>query len=189
LKNLDLCAIPIGVLLSQSQNAANNLPSHILSCIPRFSPLFYLEVTKKRLKILSELHRKEQLNKVTEERLWSEINLNLEKDLEKRNKIIIPNLALISRIPPKSQPSNERDTIAFTCGHFFPRRDFVDSILPDLVKRLESFPVPLPLTSKILISDYFKNQTDHACPVCLFGGLRVEFLKNFNDLTIPIWSL
>ncbi len=85
---------------------------------------------------------------------------------------------------------------AFTCGHQFLRRQFFDSVIPELRKRLDTLPSPLPLTAQVgrsvtgrrrdgadgprqmCLSGYHQaHQTHLACPLCLFNGLRQDMQR------------
>lgn len=116
--------------------------------------------------MIDDLHE----GKVSEARLWREIIDNLSKDLLARDRINVQHVrksssrfegvggglflrATHQQHPPPppglsrggirdgaSAHGSSGDTVIFTCGHDFAHRDFVDSVLPELRKRLQVRP-------------------------------------------------
>ena len=125
---------------------------------------------------------------------WAERKSTLEKDLKLRTKIQISQPALEDFIQhngsqnasstrsssdnPNYNPTEPVDTssssgdLIFTCGHMFGNRRFTQSTLQLFREKMGRFPVPLPLTVKLLIMDYTTGSCSSACPACVYNHLR-----------------
>lgn len=62
--------------------------------------------------------------------------------------------------------------LVFTCGHMYSERRFNQSTLQLFRDKMGRFPVPLPLTVKLLIMDYSQPSCTSACPACVYNHLR-----------------
>ncbi|KAF2070250.1 hypothetical protein CYY_008433 [Polysphondylium violaceum] len=158
-----------------------------------FSPSFYLLTLKNYLQYLktqSEIEKNNQ--KVSEKILWTNIKENLEKDILQRSKIEIQ--ALIGTSSILGGPSiggsvnHGSGDIAFTCNHFFSKRQYYGSILPDFQAEIQKLSIPSSSTLKLLLLEYNKKSISQACPLCLCNTLKdlqndeskKDLLKLFN---------
>eukprot|EP01132_Coremiostelium_polycephalum_P004737 gene4737-5913_t len=144
-------------------NASQPLP-----LLLEFSATFYLYIIKNYLQSMkNQSERERRLQKVSEKVLWTNIRDNLEKDLLQRSKIEIPALPLdAGPIHPF-----EKD-IAFTCNHFFPKRVYYGTILPEFKLEAQKLLVPGSETLKYILDEYNQKTISLSCPVCLFHSLR-----------------
>lgn len=128
--------------------------------------------------------------------VWSERKATLEKELKVRTKIQISQPALEDFIHhnisgassgrtgsqpgganyqptmPLSENPNATGDLVFTCGHMYSHRRFTQSTLQLFRDKMARFPVPLPLTVKLLIMDYSSGACNSACPACVYNHLR-----------------
>jgi len=92
-----------------------------------------------------------------------------------------------------STDPNDKDVVVFTCGHHYFRRTFVETVLPEFRRRMDQLPVPMPLTSQLVLTDYHQPQQMHAaCPVCAFGSIRQDVQRTHPQYAgdkIKPWSL
>jgi len=127
-----------------------------------------------------------QSERITEERLWADIKHNLDKDLSKKDTIIIKNMDSVKKSTNATNSTVDKDVV-FTCGHFFSREYFTGNIIPQLRDKLELFPTLLPVTSKLILSDYQQQFINLACPVCLYNYLRQK--QNQPDKPLDRWDI
>eukprot|EP00004_Rigifila_ramosa_P024507 TRINITY_DN7127_c0_g1_i1.p1 TRINITY_DN7127_c0_g1~~TRINITY_DN7127_c0_g1_i1.p1 ORF type:complete len:938 (+),score=202.27 TRINITY_DN7127_c0_g1_i1:1762-4575(+) len=130
---------------------------------------------------------------VSSQRLWTEILDNIHKDLTQRPTIVLPILSAppedsASPVPPAAtgaaafgsataagrRAAPSKDTVAFSCGHYFSRKTFSEVLLPEFQQRMAQLPTPLPLTVAAMISTYRQPSASLACCVCVFGKVRQE---------------
>eukprot|EP01118_Nematostelium_gracile_P001278 TRINITY_DN11323_c0_g1_i1.p1 TRINITY_DN11323_c0_g1~~TRINITY_DN11323_c0_g1_i1.p1 ORF type:complete len:147 (-),score=39.22 TRINITY_DN11323_c0_g1_i1:5-409(-) len=114
--------------------------------------------------------------KVSVEKLWTAIIENLHKQLGKRDRVILHNTN------PTFVPSNEQDAVVFTCGHQFSRKEFFETVLPQLKLRFEELPTQIPLTAKLVLAEYHQQVINLACPYCFYNAI-LEYLK-FGKLKV-----
>eukprot|EP00039_Didymoeca_costata_P003827 m.69931 g.69931 ORF g.69931 m.69931 type:complete len:1528 (+) comp12093_c0_seq7:85-4668(+) len=122
---------------------------------------------------------------VSQDRLWSEVLLNLTKDMEARANITID-------CPPVTTNSSfqHSDTLIFTCCKHAPsRRQLHEMDIPEFKRRAAALPVPLIKSTKLICENYLKNSVSMACPRCLFGKLRRESLATHPGAHIPSWDV
>lgn len=111
--------------------------------------------------------------------LWSEIWTNLPRDAGKRDVLVLSSadIAQLSQQQQQQQEADARESVAFTCGHQFSRRDLNSIILPQFQRLVTSLSTPLPLTAQLAVAEYKQRSIQLACPVCLFNG----FLRNERE--------
>ncbi|KAK5581521.1 hypothetical protein RB653_001556 [Dictyostelium firmibasis] len=147
-----------------------------LPLILNFSPIFYISTLKNYLQSMknqSELEKK--LQKVSDKILWQNIKENLEKNLLQRSKIEIPTLnqdIYSSFTASKNTPLIGEKDIAFTCNHFFSKRNFFGSTLPDFQSELQKLSIPSSQTLQYITQEFNKKSISQSCPVCLFNSIR-----------------
>ncbi len=111
------------------------------------------------------------------QRLWSEILVNLTKDIHRRLFIQFSNLHHPPPPPPLPSASSgtaakrsgeggsangsgsttaavDTELIAFTCGHVFGRSYFAGELLPEFVSRIGALEPPIPITAKLITAEY-----------------------------------
>jgi alpha-tubulin suppressor-like RCC1 family protein len=128
---------------------------------------------------------------------WTERRAYFERDLKVRAKIQISQPALEDFIqhaypssdagrhgsqpkagtnsskPTPSRPANGEDAnVVFTCGHILSEKRFSQSTIPLFRDKMAKFPVPLPLTIKLLLMDFQSSVCNTACPPCVYNHLR-----------------
>jgi hypothetical protein len=140
----------------------------------RMSPEFYLKVVQASIK--SEEEKAVQMSpdgtQTSMERLWTQIKGNIEKDAEKRFRLLIPQVELRDHSKQRGTAAITPGDVAFTCGHLFTEKAFNDEILPQLREKVSALPIPLPLTLKMILADYQLKMINLACPVCVYNYLR-----------------
>ncbi|KAM9967842.1 hypothetical protein ACTFIW_009126 [Dictyostelium discoideum] len=162
-----------------------------LPLILHFSPIFYISTLKNYLQSLknqSELEKKSQ--KVSDKILWQNINENLEKNLLQRSKIEIPTLnqdIYSSFTASKNIPLIGEKDIAFTCNHFFSKRNFFGSTLPDFQSELQKLSIPSSQTLHYITQEFNKKSISQSCPVCLFNSIRD--IQNYDETKKDILKL
>jgi hypothetical protein len=124
-----------------------------------------------------------QISAFAVNRLWSEVQANLCKDLGvgatqavtfHRLWYLAPSEAA-SGIVARARVANQsdKDLLAFTCGHVYQKRYFYEEVLPVLVQRL-TMSARLSVTSKLLLAEYQQTAMALSCPACLLGFLQHE---------------
>jgi alpha-tubulin suppressor-like RCC1 family protein len=127
---------------------------------------------------------------------WNERKAYFERDIKLRTKIQISQPALEDYIqhayPSPTTTSknsansnlsnigstNNRDALAsggdvvFTCGHIISEKRFSQSTIPLFRDKMAKFPIPLPLTVKLLVMDFQSSTCSTACPPCVYNHLR-----------------
>jgi hypothetical protein len=128
----------------------------------------------------------------SDQRMWSSILANLQKDIESRDTFLsLPAVHTILRTTSaklRTASATEADGIyfAFTCGHVFARRALFASFVPELESRLIGrLPRPLPVLAKLLVAEYrraesteLRGRISASCPKCVFNSIHQEQCAN-----------
>lgn len=163
--------ILIGTLLEHSGDEDSDSPIAGIE----FSSDFYFAATEASVRAGDAAHAAAvaaDTSRTSTDRLWAQIQANLEKDHDKRFRLIIPQVELRDHYRQKTAAALLPGDVAFTCGHLFTEKAFDDEILPLFREKVAGLPVPLPLTSKLLVADYQLSMINAACPACVFNYLR-----------------
>lgn len=105
------------------------------------------------------------------ERLLQEIRANLTKELETRERALLPLLR-----------ASDADLVVFTCGHAPARRQLLEVQLGELKARLGAHLPPLTLRS--ILAEYRLRRPSLACPRCLHSALTALYRLN----GVPDWT-
>ena len=108
--------------------------------------------------------------------------MNLDKEADRRTSVVVPTTVFPLIRSENSTIGMDTDVVAFTCSHYFNRREFMDVTLPELRRRLEQLPSGLPLTTKLISMDYQQTHINSACPHCLFNFVRAESIKTMPEV-------
>jgi alpha-tubulin suppressor-like RCC1 family protein len=190
--------VPALAALIQSGAPASSSP---LAGLP-FSPKFYLQVVKSGLEEQKKniarpvsIDPKSGTAKqpktsipISKDPMWADRRVNLEKDIKVRTKIQISQPALEDYIQhtKRASPSGsgfhslQTGDVAFSCGHLISEQRFTQSTLPLFRDKMAKFPVPLPLTVKLLVSDWQLSSFQAACPPCVYNHLRDKHAPNLE---------
>jgi len=136
---------------------------------------------------------------LTSDPAWTERKDYFERELKVRTKIQISQPALedfiqhaypvteSSKLPTSGNPAQsglgpakgrngpakgEDKNVVFTCGHMLTEKRLAQSTLPLFRDKMAKFPVPLPLTLKLLIMDFQSPSCNTACPPCVYNYLK-----------------
>eukprot|EP00026_Physarum_polycephalum_P013416 Phypoly_transcript_13812.p1 GENE.Phypoly_transcript_13812~~Phypoly_transcript_13812.p1 ORF type:complete len:334 (+),score=83.01 Phypoly_transcript_13812:141-1004(+) len=142
-----------------------------------FSSQLYTKVVHFSLQKMVQDTEKE--TPVSEAHLWEGIKENMEKEVSRREAIVIQHLSAPSG--SKVHDSGDTKDVAFTCGHHMTRRALVGHVVPQLLQRLELFPVPIPATTRLIVACYKLKMIPLACPMCLYNYMR-EAVPNGDSL-------
>ncbi|RXG50709.1 Ultraviolet-B receptor UVR8 [Armadillidium vulgare] len=78
----------------------------------------------------------------------------------------------------KSQQSQDKDSVLFTCGHHFTNKDFKETVLPQLERTVTAVPGLLGKTARVLLDQYHSDQPQMACPHCVLAHLTIKLTKH-----------
>lgn len=137
--------------------------------IGKSSPLqtLYLHLVKLRKDETQEFRAGNE-RQASMERLWSEILQNLSKDLEKRRSAPLNFFAGENDFP------NETEFLAFSCGHSFGQKQFVNVVLPEFTAVLRGIPYSVPVSLEVLLNEFRCERMNIACPLCAANQLVVH---------------
>eukprot|EP00002_Diphylleia_rotans_P035797 TRINITY_DN7842_c1_g1_i2.p1 TRINITY_DN7842_c1_g1~~TRINITY_DN7842_c1_g1_i2.p1 ORF type:complete len:1628 (+),score=267.27 TRINITY_DN7842_c1_g1_i2:91-4974(+) len=148
---------------------AGVLDSPEMESIP-FSINLRLQIT--RCNLLDFEKEQEQPGIAPHDRLWSEVVNNLEENIEGRSRIIIPSLCAHSLVA-ETTSFEDKEIVAFTCGHNIPRRKLLSGVLTEFQERMKIFGA-ISLSTELMTTDYRHSVINLACPVCVYNRLRLE---------------
>ncbi|EGG19322.1 regulator of chromosome condensation domain-containing protein [Cavenderia fasciculata] len=188
--NLEYFSLPLSNILSTfNSNSNSNKVDNTYPLVLNFSPLLYLNVVKYYLQLMKYLGEKERNHqRVSEKVLLTNIKENLQKDIQSRTKIqiqslqmdmftspttaaIVPNSSSVMRGGSADESYIEKD-LAFTCNHFFSKRRYYSSILPQFQTDVQKLSIMSPTTLNHIIEEYNQKWVSLSCPVCLYNFLR-----------------
>jgi len=79
--------------------------------------------------------------------------------------------------------------VVFTCGHSFPKKLFFETILPEFKLRVLQFPIPIPTSLNLILSEYHQPFMNAACPKCVYNFLIVlQPPPDNNGHSFPVWD-
>ncbi|CAL4068400.1 unnamed protein product [Meganyctiphanes norvegica] len=135
-------------------------------------------------KVLSNLASKTTatitLNKTDVDNLTSEEAVNtIDKPEEKlTDSDTLSKSKSASSQEEKATKRKEKDSVLFTCGHHFTRKEFKKSVLPQLETSVMSVPGLLGKTARVLLDQYHSEQPELACPHCVLAHLTIKITKH-----------
>ncbi|XP_071960414.1 uncharacterized protein [Antedon mediterranea] len=189
LSNIKYLALPLTLIIfrfgHQEEKTANE--DVVSSVCASFSTDFCLQVTKTVIADISKTKGPTEYTRqllphtpdppmmsVPEEKLWQEILYNLGKEAGVRELICIPENKAATIRETSGETGLDARSVVFTCGHHFPlEQDYRERVVPELSMKLQSLPVPLPASARIL-SQYYQQDGYHpmACPDCVFTAIK-----------------
>jgi alpha-tubulin suppressor-like RCC1 family protein len=183
--NIRLLAPLLGELLLLQEVPAGSDKSPL--CVTLSQDIYFAVVTS-YTQIMDENFRKDQSEKVPEEKLLASIRNNLNKDVDVKDKIALSTMLAPIKGPTHVNPGDPTH-VAFTCGHYFARDDYQDRILPQFKQRAEQLPIAVPVTIKLLLGEYQQRVMNLACPVCVFNYLRVQQTQIDTRAQVDKWEI
>eukprot|EP00727_Mastigamoeba_balamuthi_P014412 m51a1_g9596 hypothetical protein (1520) ;mRNA; r:1034033-1039913 len=168
---------PLGALMAEARLAPDGSEPAWMSLFPRSQRLAVAALCLAQL-----AEQRDRAGDVPLATLWAEILGNLPRDAGKRDVLFIPlsevqatarqrrQEAAAATAAAPSSADGGAETVAFTCGHQYRRKELATSLLPHLAQLAEGLQQPVPIAVQLAADEYKQRSVALACPVCLYNN-------------------